>query len=105
HLVALRHPRFKLPGTRHHVLNASSPSAALDPIKNDIGDSNLSLLGLTSSLEHNRSDHVVTILGVEMRNDLSIRSDGPDTVDFRFLRSWQALWRRTERGMKRCRAT
>src|SRR5262249_53464793 len=98
------HPRLKLPRTRHHVFNSSSPSAAFGPIENDIRDRNLSLLGLTSSLEHNRSDHIVTILGVELRNDLIVHS-GFDTVDFRYLRSWQTLWRRAERSMKRRRAT
>jgi len=41
-----------------------------------MGDRNLSLLRLTSSLERNRPDHVVTILGVKMWNALTIRSGG-----------------------------
>src|SRR5262249_12301468 len=64
---------------------------------------NLPLLGLTSSLEGNGPDHVVTILGVEIRNDQTVPGEGWfGTASLRPLRGqWLAL----ERGMKRCRAT
>jgi len=68
---------------------------------------NLPLLGLTSSLEGNGPDHVVTILGVEIRNDLTVPGEGWfGTASLRPLRGqWLALGRGAERGLKSCRAT
>jgi hypothetical protein len=47
---------------RHHGLDIVTPSAALFPIEDHIGNRNLPNLGLIGSLESNRPNQVVTII-------------------------------------------
>ena len=54
HLFASRHPGLKLPRLRYHVLDVVTPSAALLPVQNDIGNCSLALVSLMRSLKGDR---------------------------------------------------
>jgi hypothetical protein len=57
-----RHPWLELARRCHHSFDIATPSAALLPIEDHIGNRNLPNLSLTGSLKRNRPNQVITLI-------------------------------------------
>src|SRR4029453_10266648 len=71
------HPWLKLVWVSHHGLDIVTPSAALRPIEDHIGNRNLPNFSLIGSLEGNRPNQVVAFINAlaELINPKQSRND------------------------------